>query len=157
MERGERRGVQCVSAAGEFVIPSSPKNDRSLLFSFFHSSTTVTPFRARFGQDVMDSLLFFGYCLVKKKNPFTPSWFFIFLFTRTIEGIMWKSTVAIFKYVTGEGIPPGFFSITSEEWWKITKSTSAKPYFVQFHRTSSTSWSLTIFYWWIFAGRHHNS
>lgn len=75
---------------GEFVIPSSPKNDRSLLFSFFHSSTTVTPFRARFGQDVMDSLFLFGYCLVKKNPLLLLAWFFIFLFTRAMEGIMWS-------------------------------------------------------------------
>lgn len=43
---------------GEFVIPLSLKNDRSLLFSFFHSSAAMTPFRACMEQDVMEFFLF---------------------------------------------------------------------------------------------------
>lgn len=77
---------------GEFVILSSLKNDRSLLFSFFHSSATVTPFRARFAQDGMDSHYFFGYCLVKNSS-FSPLIVFNFH----------SHTVAIFKYVSGGG------------------------------------------------------
>lgn len=44
---------------GEFVIPSSLKNDRSLLFSIFHSSSAMTLFRAHLGQDMLEFIYFF--------------------------------------------------------------------------------------------------
>lgn len=73
--RGEGEGGSSVSVLqGEFVIPSSLKNDRSLLFSFFHSSTAMTPFRACLGQDMMDSFFFF-FCLVN--SAFTPHMVYI--------------------------------------------------------------------------------
>lgn len=48
---------------GEFVIPSFLKNDRSLLFSFVHSSTAMTPFRTCLEQDMVD-IFFFFFCFL---------------------------------------------------------------------------------------------
>ena len=78
---------------GEFVIPSSLKNDSSLLFSFLHSSTAMTPFRARLEQDVVEIFCFlFGIFLLLLLTCFT-------LFAQH-QGNMTRNDVTIFIYGT---------------------------------------------------------
>lgn len=47
------------TVGGDPVLFSSLKNGRSLLFSFFHSSTAMTPFRAWLEQDMVYFLWYF--------------------------------------------------------------------------------------------------
>lgn len=66
-------GSSASGLQGEFVIPSSPKNDRSLLFSFFHSSAAMTPFRTCLEQDMVEFFLFFVWYFLL----FTPHMVYI--------------------------------------------------------------------------------
>lgn len=66
-------GEGCLRSAGRICYSPSPQNDRSLLFSLLHSSTTTTPFRARSRQDMLEKNFVWHFLLLLLK------WFILFI------------------------------------------------------------------------------
>lgn len=81
---------------GEFVISSPLKNDSSLLFSAFHSSTAMTLFRTRLEQDMVIFSFFFCKCSFYSLNGL----YCLYTARGILPTIMCCTAAAIFKWYT---------------------------------------------------------